>query len=103
MQISDELSTKPALHDTINGRIKLTVPQIVWGLGVLTTILAAWFNLGNKLDLLRQEVMQIHANQTTMSLLVRQHELLPGHAGVIERINASEKRIERLESRRSAN
>jgi hypothetical protein len=83
-----------------NGRIKLTWPQAVWSVAMLGTVLGAWFSLGNKLDLLRAEVLELRADITNIAKLEHEHSLLPGHAGVLERVAAVEKRIDRIEPTR---
>lgn len=79
-----------------NGRVKLSVPQVVWGVSVIATVLGAWFNLGSKLDLLRQEVLFLRADLGHVATLEHEHSLLDGHAGGIERVKAIEKRIDRM-------
>lgn len=45
-----------------NGRIKLTWPQIVWGISLLSVILLTYADLKNRITMLQSSVRVINKN-----------------------------------------
>ena len=80
-----------------NGRIKMTLPQAISVLALLGAITGSWYDTRTQLLLARQEIEQLRASVAVVAAGLLGHERLPGHAGVMERADGLEKRLDRLE------
>lgn len=64
-----------------NGRIKLTWPQVVWGISLLAAILGSWYDTRGQVALLRQEAglrfQQSDAEHTRMWRAIDEAQAAP--------------------------
>jgi hypothetical protein len=82
-----------------NNRIKMSIPVALSIVAVLGTIIGSWYDTRNQLELVRAEIRQIVKVADKMDAKESAHEVLPGHAGVMGRVDADEKDIDKLERR----
>jgi hypothetical protein len=80
-----------------NGRIKVTLPQALSLLALLGAIGGSWYDTRTQILLARQEIQQLRLAQDKLEERWVQHERLHGHAGVMERVDGVEVRLQRLE------
>jgi hypothetical protein len=92
-----DIESRLAIIEATRGTVR--IPPAAWGIlwGILVTLLGAATTGAFLSGQFAAELASQQGQIASVSARLHEHEVLPGHSGVAERINAVKEQVERLE------